>query len=159
MSCFCISLVNREWGGKAAHKAGRQGPWFFDECLYLQALGVLFFIAGPSAMLESAWASHAHSCKAPQSLEIVTNPGPLSGGESGCYQHSRKVTPVRGGGKNEARKVSQSCSGFCLNRYRFIVSAAAQCKGSWEANTRTHRDIFCVCLHVCQDVLGIKGLK
>jgi len=45
-------------------------------------------------MLERVLASHVHSCRAPQSSEMVTNPGLLSGGESGCYQHSRKVTPV-----------------------------------------------------------------
>lgn len=100
-------------------------------------------------MLERVWASHAHSCKAPQSLEIVTNPGPLSGGESGCYQHSRKVTPVRGGGKNEARKVSQSCSGFCLKRYSFIVSQTVQCTDTCKTNTLTHKDMFCMCVFVC----------
>lgn len=55
-------------------------------------------------MLERAWASHAHSCKAPQSSEMVTNPGLLSGGESGRYQHSRNVTPVRGGEKKRPAK-------------------------------------------------------
>lgn len=63
-------------------------------------------------MLERAWASHAHSSKAPLSSEMVTNPGLLSGGESGRYQHSRKVTPVRGGGKrrpeNEASTIVAS---------------------------------------------------
>lgn len=55
-------------------------------------------------MLERAWASHAQSCKPPQSSERMTNPGLLSGGESGCYQHSRKVTPVRGGEKKRPEK-------------------------------------------------------
>lgn len=55
-------------------------------------------------MLERAWASHARSCKAPQSSEMVTNPGLLSGGESGRYQHSQKVTPVRGGKKKRPEK-------------------------------------------------------
>lgn len=55
-------------------------------------------------MLKRVWASHAHSCKAPQSSEMVTNPGLLSGGESGRYKHSRKVTPVRGGEKKRPEK-------------------------------------------------------
>lgn len=42
-------------------------------------------------MLQRARASHARSCKAPQSSEMVTNPGLLSGGKSGHYQHSQKV--------------------------------------------------------------------
>ena len=97
--------TDAELRGKAAHKAGRQaGALVFDECLYLPALGVLFFIAGPTAMLGRAWASHVRSCKAPQSSEMVTNPGLLSGGESGRYEHSRKVTPVRGGGEKKPEK-------------------------------------------------------
>lgn len=55
-------------------------------------------------MLERAWASHAHSCKAPQSSEMVTNPGLLSGGESGRYQRSRKVKPVIGEEKKRPEK-------------------------------------------------------
>ncbi|CAB1456271.1 unnamed protein product [Pleuronectes platessa] len=47
-------------------------------------------------MLERAWASHVRSCKAPQSSEMVTNPGLLSGAKGGRYEHSQKVTPVRG---------------------------------------------------------------
>lgn len=82
---------------------GSQGPGAFDECIYLQALGVLFFTAGPTAMPERARASRARSCKVPRSLKIATNPGPVSGGESGWCRLSRKVTAARGGGRKNQR--------------------------------------------------------
>lgn len=74
--------LSTEWRirREGSTQSKQAGALVFDECLYLQALGVLFFIAGPLAMLERVWASHAHWCKAPQCSEMVTNPGLLSGG-------------------------------------------------------------------------------
>lgn len=54
-------------------------------------------------MLERARASRARACKVSRSLKIATNPGPVSGGENGWCRLSRKVTPAKGGGRENQR--------------------------------------------------------
>lgn len=94
-------------------------------------------------MLERAWASHVHSCKAPKSSEMVTNPGLLSGGENGRYKHSRKVIPVRGGGKKKPEKEGSP----------IVASASKNTKHS-VSNSVAHRHM-CSHTHVCVCVRGM----